>query len=353
MRILLLGGTGVIGNEVAQSLKHEHQLYVTSRSRTGTVDEISYIKLNAKELDDLLPLLQQTWDVVIDFLVYSTEEFRRNLLDLLTHTKHYIFISSCRVFTPTDSLITESSLRLIDSCDDSQFLDSDEYAITKARQEDLLFAAEATNWTIVRPYITFGANRLQLGLYEKEEWLHRALRGHSLVISQTLLDRTTTITPTIVVAEALVKIAKLPVPLRQALNVVSDSSCRWSEVVDVVKEALEESGLPPLKLCIVSDKKFEEFQKRHYQATYDRLHNRKIDNAQFISSLGSLSSSHSPLNAYKEEVKEFIRTGQFGYIDLLQEAKKDKVSHEIAHFRAFSRIVRYIKYLYYRLYTVF
>jgi nucleoside-diphosphate-sugar epimerase len=349
MRILLLGGTGVIGNEVAKSLKHDHEVFVTSRSKAGMLDGVSYVKLNARELDNLLPFLQKTWDVVIDFLVYSTKEFKKNLPALLKYTKHYIFISSCRVFTPSNTAITESSLRLIDSSDDSRFLNSDEYAITKARQENLLCANMATNWTIVRPYITFGTNRLQLGLYEKEEWLHRALRGHSLVISQTLLDRTTTITPTIVVAEALVKIAQLPEPLRQSINVVSDNAYRWSEVVEVVKEAFEESGLPPLKLCIVSDGKFEEFQKRHYQAVYDRLHNRIFDNKRFTSLLGSSTSSYCSLNVYKEQIKEFICSGQFGYIDLIQEAKKDKASREVASIRAFSKKIKFIKYLYHRI----
>ena len=348
MRILLLGGTGVIGNEVAQSLKQEHQLFVTSRSRTGTADGISYIKLNAKELDELLPHLQQTWDVVIDFLVYSTKEFTRNLPDLLKYTKHYVFISSCRVFTPTDSAITESSLRLIDTSNDSQFLDSDEYAISKARQEDLLCGAKATNWTIVRPYITFGANRLQLGLYEKEEWLHRALRGHSLVISQTLLDKTTTITPTQVVAEALVKIAKLPAPLQRAINVVSDTAYRWSEVVEVVKEAFKESGIKPFKVHIVSDDEFAALHSRPYQAVYDRLHNRRFDNSYFISTLGSSTSSLSPMHHYKECVKAFIVSGQFGYIDVLQEASKDKICGEIASVSAFNNVKRFAKYCYFR-----
>ena len=46
-----------------------------------------------------------------------------------------------------------------------------EYAIAKAKMENLLKKPSKKNWTIIRPYITFNDNRLQLGTLEKEMWL--------------------------------------------------------------------------------------------------------------------------------------------------------------------------------------
>lgn len=56
----------------------------------------------------------------------------------------------------------------------TKILSIDEYAITKAHQENLLINSKNKNWTIIRPYITYSEQRLQLGTFEKEDWLYRA-----------------------------------------------------------------------------------------------------------------------------------------------------------------------------------
>ncbi len=67
------------------------------------------------------------------------------------------------------------SPRLVDVCTDPEYLSIDEYGMAKGREENLLRETGRTNWTIIRPYITYNSNRIQLGVYEKENWLRRAL----------------------------------------------------------------------------------------------------------------------------------------------------------------------------------
>ena len=62
-------------------------------------------------------------------------------------------------------MITEESERLLDTSIDQDFLSTDEYSLTKARQEDILQSSKQKNWTIIRPYITYGTSRLQLGTW--------------------------------------------------------------------------------------------------------------------------------------------------------------------------------------------
>lgn len=50
---------------------------------------------------------------------------------------------------------------------DSQYVQSDGYAIAKAKQEDILRNSDFINWTIVRPYITYLDARLQLVFLKK------------------------------------------------------------------------------------------------------------------------------------------------------------------------------------------
>ena len=56
---------------------------------------------------------------------------------LLEATKQYFYFSSARVYANSD-VLTEDSQRLLDSNFDLQYVQSDEYAIAKAKQEDIL-----------------------------------------------------------------------------------------------------------------------------------------------------------------------------------------------------------------------
>lgn len=83
------------------------------------------------------------------------------------------------------------------------YLATDEYALAKARQENILLTTNKKNWTIIRPYKTYNNNRLQLGMYEKEEWLYRLMMGKTLVFPNELKKRKTTLTYAADVAVAI------------------------------------------------------------------------------------------------------------------------------------------------------
>ena len=139
-------------------------------------------------------LLEERWDAIIDFMTYGTDEFGSRLEGLLKATHHYLFLSSARVYAEVEGELLEHSPRLCEVSSDPVFLESAEYAMEKARQEDLLRSASRKNWTIIRPYITYGEKRLQLGTLEKESWLYRALHGRSIVFPKELAARQTTLT---------------------------------------------------------------------------------------------------------------------------------------------------------------
>ena len=77
---------------------------------------------------------------------------------------------------------------------DEEYLKTDEYALSKARQEKILEESGYLNWTIIRPYITYSKERLQLGIYEKEDWLYRVLNGKTIIFSKDIEKYKTTLT---------------------------------------------------------------------------------------------------------------------------------------------------------------
>lgn len=113
-------------------------------------------------------------------MVYSTEELKAKLPMLLNNTKQYFFFSSSRCYAKTDGRITEESPRLVDTCTDAEYLSTDEYGLAKGREENLLIQSGENNWTIIRPYITYNTYRIQLGVYEKENWLRFEVSGDKI-----------------------------------------------------------------------------------------------------------------------------------------------------------------------------
>lgn len=180
-------------------------IFVTTRNKSAKdIKNIHFLHGNAKDIQ-FVKSLDNNFDVVVDFMSYKTDEFANRVAMLLNKTKHYVFLSSARVFA-NDKVITEESPRLLDVSKDKQYLETDEYALTKARQEDILNSCNKRNYTIIRPYITYGKERLQLSVLEKEEWLFRALTNRSIVFCKELANKSTTLTDSRDVAKSIFKI---------------------------------------------------------------------------------------------------------------------------------------------------
>ena len=184
MEILVLGGTGAIGAHLVSLLSNigGHNLFVTTRRKMLNERNVTYLVGNAHDESFMSELLKRHYDAIVDFMSYKTSEFQHRYKKYLEATSQYVFLSSARVYADCGkSLITEKSPRLLDVCKDEAYLKTDEYALTKARQENLLLSSNKNNWTIIRPYITYSEKRLQLGVLEKEYWLYRALHGRTIV----------------------------------------------------------------------------------------------------------------------------------------------------------------------------
>ena len=197
MKVLVTGGTGAMGAYLVRILAEAGNIVdvTTRRARESAVGNMRYIQGDAHDTGFIAGLLGTgSYDAVVDFMSYTTSEFRRRAEIMTGGTGHYMFLSSSRVYADSSSPITEDSPRLLDASDDAGYLATDEYALAKARQEDILRGGKAGNWTIIRPYITYSNERLQLGVLEKERWLWRAVHGRPVVFSRDIAGKFTTLT---------------------------------------------------------------------------------------------------------------------------------------------------------------
>lgn len=179
---------------------------------------------------------------------YSTAQFSKRYEAILSSTDQYIFLSSARVYAQSDKPLTEGSPRLLDVCHDADYLITDEYALAKARQEDLLRNSGKNNWTIIRPYITYSEYRLQLSCLEKESWLYRALHGRTIVISNDLLSRKTTFTYGEDVASGIVSVIGNCESLGKSYHITNNEAHTWEEILSIYLTAIEKRQVNGLKL---------------------------------------------------------------------------------------------------------
>lgn len=345
MKILLLGGTGAMGTHLAELLKDEHQVYITTRKKIQNCDGKTYISGNSKDLIFLTEILKIHWDVVIDFMVYSTNEFKERIDLILNNTSHYIFLSSARVFANEVKVIVEDSPRLLDVCQDKEYLETDEYALSKARQEDILRKSKFENWTIIRPYITFSENRLQLGVLEKEEWLYRALKGRSIVFCEEMLDKRTTLTYGLDVAVCIANLLGLNAAKSNAYNVTVRDFFTWREILEVYKEIFFKETRRKLKIVILPVEDFLKTKPNNqYQVINDRLYDRIFDNSK-IEALEKSVPWTDPKEALKKCLTQLIKNPEFLSINWQTEVIRDKFSGEITPLWEIKGNKNKIKYL--------
>ena len=239
MYILVLGGTGAMGKPLVAALSTENMVYVTSRSAHQSIGNVKYLQGNARNKDFLNKILSiHHWDAIVDFMVYPEDEFKEYLSKFLDSTKQYIYISSARVYAESSNLITEETPRLLDVSKDKEFLKTNEYALAKAREEDLLRKSSRTNYTIVRPSITYNTDRLQLGVLEKENWLYRALHGRTIVFSRDVSDKLTTMTWGEDVSLGIASLIGKEQALGETFHITYPQSMLWTEVLDIYLKVL-------------------------------------------------------------------------------------------------------------------
>jgi nucleoside-diphosphate-sugar epimerase len=321
-KVLLLGGTGAMGVYLAPELtKLGFEVFVTSRSSRKHNNGVTFIQGDAKDVNFISSLLQDnTYDAIIDFMVYRTDEFRNRVHLLVEGTSHYIFLSSYRVFAGSEKPMNESSPRLLDVITDKEYLETDEYGLTKARQEDILKNCQANNWTIVRPAITYSKERFQLGTMESGEFLYRAINNKEVIFPKEMLQKITTMSWAGDVAKMIARITANKKSFGQIYIASTSESHTWEEVIDIYKKIID------IKITLVSLSDYINTIGRPYQIKYDRMYNRLIDNQKILKVTGLNKTDLISLEqGLRTELKKFLKAPKFNPKELNNDRNIDKI----------------------------
>jgi 2'-hydroxyisoflavone reductase len=174
MRILVFGGTQFVGRHIVEAaLVRGHELTLINRGKTGSGLFPDVPTLRLDRLDDLSPLHQQEWDVVIDVSAYVPRAVRMALEALKGRAKKYVFISTISVYDPAGyaGVIDEASA-VIELEDKSvEEITADTYGGLKVLCERELESFDG-EVAVLRPGIIVGP-------YDHTNRFHHWVRAHS------------------------------------------------------------------------------------------------------------------------------------------------------------------------------
>lgn len=344
-KVLVLGGTGAIGAHLVDCLKEtKYEVVVTSRRERQSDGNVFYVKGNAHDLQFLCSLLTEHYEAIVNFMTYQSDEFEKVAHLLLKATDQYFFLSSCRSYAGSDEVLTEESPLLLDVCKDNEYLATDNYALAKARQERILRRAGKTNWTIVRPYLTYSEQRLQLGFFEQNSWLLRALMGRKLVFSEELSLKYTTLTYGKDVARAICSLIGKEEAYGEAINICCKHSLQWKDVLDIYSSELESCLNKQIQVVMLPKAPVDDWPTEKWTYLYDRNYNRCFSNEKLISIIGDFKFTE-PEEGLRHCIREFVKNPNRNGYSWGQQACFDRMTGEWAHRKEIASFREYLSYL--------
>ncbi|WP_273524644.1 polysaccharide pyruvyl transferase family protein [Mailhella massiliensis] len=292
-KILLLGGTGALGAYLVDELvKTDHSVYITSRSKHNDYNNIHYLLGNAKDEVFLESVLKDSYDCVVDFMIWPTLTFKNKYEEIINKTGHYIYLSSYRAYADSDMKpLSEESPLLVDVTTDKEYLKTDEYALAKGREERVLKDSPYSNYTIIRPAITFSKSRFQLGTLEASSIIHRTIKGLPLLLPREMMNKRAAVSWAGDVGRMMAFLLGNDKAKKEIFNVATAESHTWGEIATYYHELIGTN-------IVLGDlNSYINVVRGQYQVKYDRMLNRVVDNSKILNLMKISNSDLMPVRS--------------------------------------------------------
>ena len=240
MKILLIGGTGIISTAISKLLiENGDELYLLNRGNRNDVIPKGAIPLIADINDEQkvsVLIKDLTFDAVADFIAFVPAHLERDYRLFKDKTKQFLFISSASAYQKplSDYRVTEGTPLANPYW---------EYSRNKIACEEYLmrlYREEGFPITIVRPSHTYGENYVPLGVHgRKGSWqnVKRMLDGKPVIIHG---DGTSlwTMTHNSDFAKGFAGLLGNIHAMGEALHITSDETLTWNKVYESIARAL-------------------------------------------------------------------------------------------------------------------
>lgn len=243
MKVLIIGGTGVISSDVCyRAIEEGYDVYILNRGkrRSRIADKAHLIVADVKK-DSVEELRRKIgnlyFDVVVDFLSYDKKQLEK-----------FISIVNCAqyIFTSTATLYETQQHGHVYREDDLKGNNGWQYCVKKYACERELISIAKTNkfrYTIVRPYVTYNETRFpyQISPVEYYTIVDRIKRGLPIPICG--IDSVTTVTDSMDFAIGMVGLFNNPKAYNEDFHITTDITTSWSHIVTLLASKYEKKPI--------------------------------------------------------------------------------------------------------------
>ncbi len=304
MKILIIGGTGVLSSAVsAEAIKQGINVTMLNRGRRKIPAGVELIIANKDDYKAIDAALKgRQFDAIIDFLCSDAKDVSASFILYSKFTKHYFFISSCAVYaTKNNKPCTENSPKIEPDW---------EYSIRKWIAEcrlNKLAQKNDTHITIIRPCITYDNTRIPYGIAPKYGF-HWTLAARILagkpIIRWNGGDNICNMLRVEDFAVGVVGLLGNPQAYGETFNICGDETPSFNEVLEIVGEYL---GIKPIVFDVSSEDYAREIPSRAGEILGGRSVDTIISNDKikevvpgFKQTIGIKEGIAKTLDAYKE-----------------------------------------------------
>lgn len=282
MRILIVGGTGLISSELAhQAAAAGHDLTLINRGRGGVTSAPPGARVLHADATDAaglratlhgMRLRRERFDAVVQFVAFTPDHVAADVETFAPLTDQYALIATAASYRTVERLqvLTE------DTPQENLYW---EYARLKARCEQVLREhadAAGLAWTVIRPAHTYGDAKIPgyVGV-SAHPWtlVDRMRRGADIVIPG---DGTSlwTLTHARDVAAGALGLLGNPGALGRAVHVTSDTPYTWRGIHHVIARAagLTDEQFDAQCVCVPSDAIVAAFPDAEGGTRGDKMH---------------------------------------------------------------------------------
>jgi nucleoside-diphosphate-sugar epimerase len=301
MKILFIGGTGVISSAVSKlALARGMELYLLNRgNRTELAPEGAKLLYgdirNEEEIRRVLDGM--SFDVVVNWISFTPEHVEADIQLFAGKTSQYIFISSASAYEKplTSPFITEETPLV------NPFW---EYSRNKIACEEILLREYAENGfpvTIVRPSHTYGYDKLPTAFNsKKQQWsiVDRMRRGKKIIVpgdgtSLWVLTHNTDF------AQAFTGLLGRQEAIGEAYQITSDEALTWNRITALLGEA---AGYEPDLLHLSTDHITACVPELYSELVGDKINSVIFDNAK----IKALVPEYKAVTPFAEGIKESV-----------------------------------------------
>lgn len=286
-KVLLIAGGGTLGTYTAiELLRLGCYVDVLCPEDKESDNEKLYYHKGLGDENTLKDLFSKKhYDGIVNFIHYPCVEEYKPIHKLLSeNTEHLIFLSSYRVYADEQHPITEDAPMLLDVSKDKEFLEKEDYALSKAKAEYFLRnESGTTNWTAVRPVISFSQYRFDIVTINQHTVIEKANSGETVYLPYDAKNLTAALDWSGNTGKLIANLLFKPETFCQSYTISSAQNITWGEMAEIY------TALLGVKFEWVSTEEFIKSGGTPYgewALYYDRLFDRKIDNSKVLSATG-------------------------------------------------------------------